>query len=164
MRLRDFKKEDSAVIAGWLKSEDELYKWSADIYNKFPLGENDIYDNYQSPLATKRFFPLSMEDDDGSLAGHFIIRYPSEDDSTVRFGFVIVKPELRGRGYGKEMLELGKEYVRENLSARRIDLGVFSNNPSASRCYEAVGFKEFERSDCTINSQPWVRIGMELFL
>ena len=42
MILRKFKLEDSAVISKWIKTEEELYKWSADRFNKFPLDENDI--------------------------------------------------------------------------------------------------------------------------
>ena len=32
------------------------------------------------------------------------------------------KKEDRGKGYGKELLRLGIEYVKENLNATRIDL------------------------------------------
>lgn len=40
-------------------------------------------------------------DDGGKLVGHLCIRYPDEeDDSIVRFGFVIVDPALRGCGNG----------------------------------------------------------------
>ena len=50
---------------------------------------------------------------------HFIIRYPRvDDDSSVRFGFVIVNPAIRGKGYGKELLRLGIEYVKENVKCR----------------------------------------------
>lgn len=38
MILRNFKKEDAPIIAEWLRSEEELYKWSADRFNKYPLG------------------------------------------------------------------------------------------------------------------------------
>ena len=37
MILRNFKKEDAPIIAEWLRSEEELYKWSADRFNKYPL-------------------------------------------------------------------------------------------------------------------------------
>lgn len=36
MILRNFKKEDAPIIAEWLRSEEELYKWSADRFNKYP--------------------------------------------------------------------------------------------------------------------------------
>ena len=37
MRLREFKQEDAKIIAGWLRTEEELYRWSADRFNKYPL-------------------------------------------------------------------------------------------------------------------------------
>ncbi len=62
------------------------------------------------------------------------------------------------------MLRLGIEYVKEHLSASRIDLGVFDNNPGARHCYEAVDFREYERSECSLPAGTWIRIGMEIFI
>ena len=135
MILRDFKKEDAKIVAGWIRSEEELYKWSADRFNKYPLSGDDINENYAPQIGTGRFIPLTALGDNGEVIGHFIIRYPRvDDDSSVRFGFVILDPSLRGKGYGKEMLRLGIEYVRERLSVLRIDLGVFENNEGAKHC------------------------------
>ena len=165
MKLRDFKKDDAPIIASWLRSEEELYRWSADRFNKYPLSGDDIIENYAPQIETGRFFPLTAVDDSEEVIGHFIIRYPKEnDDSSVRFGFVILNPELRGRGLGKEMLQLGIEYVRKNLSASRIDLGVFENNESARHCYEAAGFKEYGQRECQMPIGTWICIDMELFI
>ena len=165
MILRAYKKEDSPIIATWLRTEEELYKWSADRFNKFLLEENDIEENYAPQIESGRFFPLTAEDEEGNVIGHFIIRYPREDDdSSVRFGFVIVDSKLRGKGYGKEMLLLGVEYVKENLSVNRIDLGVFENNEKAKHCYEAVGFKEYNIRDCELPIGNWKCIDMEIFV
>ena len=163
MRLREYKQEDAGIIAGWLRSEEELYRWSADRFNKYPLSGDDINENYAPQMETGRFFPLTAVDDQGAVVGHFIIRYPREDDdSSVRFGFVILDPSLRGKGYGKEMLRLGIEYVRERLFASRIDLGVFENNEGARRCYEAVGFREYGRRECEMPIGTWICIDMEI--
>ena len=152
MILRNYKKEDAPIVAGWLRSEEELYKWSADRFNKFPLSGEDINENYAPQLETGRFIPLTAIDDNGEAVGHFIIRYPrDDDDSSVRFGFVIIDPALRGKGYGKELLRLGTEYVKKNLNATRIDLGVFENNESARHCYEAAGFTEYARRECKLS-------------
>ena len=149
MILRAYRKEDSAVICKWLATEEDLYKWSADRFNKFPLLENDINENYAPQIKSGRFIPLTATDEKENITGHFIIRYPREnDDSTIRFGFVIINPSMRGRGYGKEMLKLGTEYVRKNLTAKRIDLGVFANNKTAINCYEKLGFREYNRRMC----------------
>ena len=165
MILRAYKKEDSPIIATWLRTEEELYKWSADRFNKYPLEENDIEENYSPQIESGRFFPLTAEDEEGNVVGHFIIRYPREDDdSSVRFGFVIVDPKFRGKGYGKEMLILGVEYVKDTLSVNRIDLGVFENNESAKHCYEAVGFKEYNIRDCELPVGNWKCIDMEMYI
>lgn len=65
MILRDFKNNDAQIIAGWLRSEEELYKWSADRFNKFPLSGDDINENYVPRLETGRFIPLTAADDNG---------------------------------------------------------------------------------------------------
>ena len=75
MILRNYKKEDAPIVAGWLRSEEELYKWSADRFNKFPLSGEDINENYAPQLETGRFIPLTAIDDNGEAVGHFIIRY-----------------------------------------------------------------------------------------
>ncbi|MBR2914105.1 MAG: GNAT family N-acetyltransferase [Oscillospiraceae bacterium] len=165
MILRPYQKEDSAIICKWLRTEEELYRWSADRFNKFPLLENDIDENYVLQIQGGRFFPLTAIDENNQVLGHFIIRYPREnDDALVRFGFVIVDPALRGKGYGKEMLCLGIRYVKENLNAQRIDLGVFADNDSAKHCYEAIGFKEYGRRKCEMPIGVWECIDMELYV
>ena len=149
----------------WIRTEEELYKWSADRFNKFPLLAEDINNNYAPQIKTGRFIPLTAVDEEDHILGHFIIRYPKEDDDqTVRFGFVIVNPESRGKGYGKEMLCLGIKYARENLSAGRIDLGVFANNESARCCYESVGFKTYNSRKSKLPIGIWDCIDLELFL
>lgn len=163
MVLREYIYEDSSIICKWLRTETELYKWSADRFNKFPLMENDINDSYAPQIKTGRFIPLTAVDEKDNVIGHFIIRFPKEDDdSNVRFGFVIVNPALRGKGYGKEMLLLGITYVKENLTAKRIDLGVFTNNDSALHCYESIGFKEYNRRKCEMLIGTWDCIDMEI--
>lgn len=165
MKLRDYKVEDALIIASWLRSEEEVYKWSADRFNKYPLSGDDINENYAPQLETGRFFPLTAVDDNEEVVGHFIIRYPREDDdSSVRFGFVILNPVLRGKGFGKEMLRLGIEYVKTRLTASRIDLGVFENNERARHCYESVGFKKFDCRACELPIGTWNCIDLELFV
>ena len=165
MILRKYTNKDSAVICKWLRTEEELYKWSADRFNKFPLSDNDIAENYGPQIKTGRFIPLTAVDDSNNIIGHFIIRYPREDDnSSVRIGFVVIDPELRGKGYGKEMLLLGIKYVKENLHPRRIDLGVFTNNDSAFHCYKSIGFKEYNKRKCELPIGSWDCIDMEMII
>ena len=166
MILREYKTEDAAIIAGWIRTEEELYRWSADIYGKYPLSGEDIDANYKAATKSGRFIPLTAVDEEGTVIGHFITRYPDpEDNSSVRFGFVIADPDIRGKGFGRQMLLLGIEYVREHLGVKRVDLGVFDNNPNARKCYESVGFKEFgDGHKCETPFGTWHCTDMELFL
>ena len=164
MVLRAYEQADAAVICEWIRNEKELYQWSADRFCKFPLTGSDINEKYAPQIKSGRFVPLTAVDDENRVIGHFIIRYPREDDdSSVRFGFVAVDPAYRGRGYGKEMLRLGIGYAKTKLHAARVDLGVFANNDSAKHCYEAAGFKEYGRRDCELPVGTWECIDMELF-
>lgn len=164
MKLRAYEQADAGIICQWLKSEKELYQWSADRFNKFPLTAQNINENYAPQIRTGRFFPLTALDEENHVIGHFIIRYPREDDNaSVRLGFVILNPAYRGKGCGKEMLRLGVRYAKEHLHAARVDLGVFANNDSAKHCYEAVGFREFSRRECELPIGVWECIDMELY-
>lgn len=44
--------------------------------------------------------------DDDELVGFFTMRRPTENFDELRFGFVVVDPSERGKGYAKEMLRL----------------------------------------------------------
>ena len=59
MILRAYKNEDAEIIAGWIRTEDELYKWSADRFNKYPLSGDDVNENYAPQMETGRFIPLT---------------------------------------------------------------------------------------------------------
>ena len=80
--------------------------------------------------------------DENDVIGFFTMRNPGESLDELRFGFVIVDSEKRGKGYGKAMLRLGLKYAKEIYGAQKVSLGVFENNEAAYHCYKAVGFKD----------------------
>lgn len=164
MKLRKYIKEDSAIICSWIKDEKSLYQWSADKIGKFPLMDDDLNKNYEPVISNDKFIPLSAVDENDNVMGHLLVRYPDEtDNSTVRFGYVIVNPAFRGCGKGKEMLQLAIDYARNVLHASRITLGVFANNDSARYCYEAVGFRSIGKNiTYKMAIGEWECIEMEL--
>lgn len=166
MKLRKYQKEDAAIICSWIKDEKSLYQWSADRIGKFPLAENDLNEEYVHMAGCGRFFPVCALDDKGGLMGHLFIRYPDgNNNSIVRFGFIIADPVLRGFGNGKKMLLLAIDYAKNILCASKVTLGVFTNNDNARFCYEAVGFKPVGITE--IYKMPigeWECIEMELVI
>ncbi len=164
MTLRPYEAADSKIICSWVKDEKQLFQWSADRIGKWPLEGNELNDNYKD-RNPDFFIPLTALDEKGQPAGHLFILYPDETNKTlVRFGFVILSPELRGKGNGRKMLALAIQYAKERLQASHITLGVFSNNPKARDCYESVGFKEFSSRTVNILGSDWECVDMELFI
>ena len=165
MKLRPYKPEDSQIICNWVKDEKTLFQWSADRIGKFPLTGNELNENYADRKIGVDFFPLTAIDEKEKVIGHLFILIPDVYVKTsVRFGFVIVSPEVRGKGYGRKMLELAIEYAKKELKATRVTLGVFANNPKAQACYEAVGFRSYNKRIVKILEADWECIDMEMEL
>ena len=56
----------------------------------------------------------------------------------VQLGGIYTPPALRGRGYAKAAVAASLVAARERGASRAV---LFTSNPSAARCYEAVGFR-----------------------
>jgi RimJ/RimL family protein N-acetyltransferase len=140
MILREFKDSDAEKIVKWIWSERDFRLWCADRYENYPISPDDMTAMYAKCRKTGTFFPLTAVEED--VVGHLILRYTDEKRETVRFGFVIVDSTVRGRGVGRKMLELAKEYAVNVLNAKKLTLGVFDVNRAALRCYRAAGFTE----------------------
>ncbi len=105
-------------------------------------------------------FPLTAVEGE-TIIGHILLRYPTDDRTLVRFGFIIVDDSKRGKGYGKQMLHLAIEYARRELGARRITLGVFCENRSALECYKSVGFRITGEDSYWIDGEEWKGFEMD---
>ena len=103
--------------------------------------------------------------EDNEVVGFFTMRMPSESFDELRFGFVIVDNEKRGKGYGKKMLSLGLKYAKEIFGAKKVSLGVFENNESAYYCYKSVGFKDIfldEVEKYNVLGEEWKCLELEV--
>ena len=156
MNLRRYKEDDAKEILNWIKNEKEFRLWSADRYESYPATPSDINNNYEECEKTSRFYPLTLEED-GKVIGHLILRNPGEDKEVIRLGFIIVDNSIRGKGYGKQLIEYSIYYAKEKLGAKVINLGVFTNNERAIRCYKSVGFKvtEVEKNAYQFYNESW---------
>ena len=130
--LRPYKKEDADTILSWSKDEKGFYQWSAGVMGKYPV-TREKFGFVESLMAFTAF-------DENGIVGFFTLRNPGEKKDELRIGFVIIAPERRGCGTGKEMLLLALRYAFDICGARKVSLGVFENNPAAYYCYKAAGF------------------------
>ncbi len=158
--LRDYVLEDAQIVLGWITDERTFRQWSADKYESYPAKPEDM-NKFYNQIIPNGAKPLVFCAD-GTAIGHFILRpLPDEAVKTVRIGFIIVDSSVRGRGYGRKMLEAAFEYIFENFDCDRITLGVFENNPKARHCYEAVGFRQWGETVYSIGGEDWKCLEME---
>ena len=134
LNIRPYNPTDAETILSWCRDEKAFYQWSAGILGKFPITPYEF-------KFVETLMPFTAFDDTG-IVGFFTLRSPQDSTNELRFGFVIINPTLRGKGYGKAMLQLGLKLVFETYGAKRASLGVFENNLPAYHCYKAVGFKD----------------------
>lgn len=162
--LRKYKETDADEIIKWLKDERALKLWSADRYKNHPITSGDINNNYNECKNLGNFYPMTLVHGD-KIVGLIILRNPdSANTKIIRLGFIIVDPTLRGKGYGKMLIQKAIKYAKKGLSATEITLGVFDNNESAYHCYKSVGFKEvsIEEDAFKFQNESWNCIEMKL--
>ena len=160
MYLRAFTIDDAPVILSWIKDRTAFRKWSADRYPAFPPKPEEMLAQYESDVI----FPFTAIDDDGKVVGHIMFRYPDSSMTVIRLGFVIVDDNLRGKGYGKQLLQLAIQKAIHDFGAKKITLGVLDNNPAAFHCYESVGLKVIGTESYTIDGEEWTEkeMGLEI--
>lgn len=141
--FRPYESSDAAAILSWVSDAAAFYKWSAGRLGAWPITAGD-FDSYYR--AHPEILPFTMTDENGP-AGHLLLRWPTEDKTTVRLGFIMVDGARRGQGLGRTMLRFALHHAFTELGAERITLAVFNNNPPARRCYEAMGFRHNPSAD-----------------
>ena len=93
-----------------------MFQWSADRIGKFPLLGNELNENYATRNVGTDFFPLTAVDENENVIGHLFVLIPDVNvRTTVRFGFVIFSPEIRGKGCGKKILDADWECIDMEL-------------------------------------------------
>ena len=168
LKLRPYKACDAETIVSWCKDEMSFRKWTSDRYDSFPITAEDMnkkyIDNNGDCPDLDNFYPMTAFDERG-IVGHLIMRFNNKEKSIVRLGFVIVDDAKRGKGYGKEMIQLATKYAFDFLGAEKVTLGVFDNNPEAYHCYKAVGFQEAGKEfNVMLGKEAWKVIELEMVL
>ena len=142
LRMRPYKPCDAKYIAGWITEERLFYQWSAGKMGEYPLTEEMLKAHCGQYDDSDSFWGMTALDGEGVPRGWMIMRFLDQKKRDLRFGFIVVDPAMRGKGYGKEMLLLAQRYAFDILKADRVSLGVFANNPKAMYCYQAAGLTE----------------------
>ena len=112
MRLRPYIHcLDFETISRWITDERTHALWSAGRF-PFPLG----YDSFRQALeeAAERSgdAPFIATDDSGKPLGFFCYSVNTASDEGM-LKFVMTDSSIRGKGYGRQMIELAVKYSRK---------------------------------------------------
>lgn len=163
LRLRPFKMSDAKYMVEWIKEERTFKMWSADKFT-FPLTVKELEDYkalYEQDEWGWIFIAL---DEKGIPVGHFLMRRADYERESVHLGFIVVDPNQRGFGYGREMVSLAVQYAFQMLKVKRVTLGVYDANPRAKHCYEKVGFvtETYDKDVFTYQGESWGMYNMAI--
>ncbi len=158
IRLEKFDRDNYADLISWVDSEETLMQFAGPAF-KFPLTPEqlDISLNDKNRIA----FRIVSNKTNLSI-GHSEIYLSG---NSAKIGRIIIgDKKQRGKGLGKQIVNLLLDYIFSRLKIVQVELNVFDWNTSAIKCYEKVGFtinpdKKLERR---IKNETWTAINMTI--
>lgn len=138
--------EDAPFLQEWL-SEPQIMRW-------FPMHDlREVEDAVRIWIGYSRIETGVTALWDGvpcGLANLYIQPYKKQSH-TCLFS-IIIKPELRGKGVGKALLEHLIQYAKERFKIEVLHLEVYDGNP-ARHLYERLGFVAYGRQEHFIKEE-----------
>ena len=132
--LRSFKHEDAPVVISWVRDEQEL----------FQLAPGTV-----APLTVDKVIDWTREKGNAFilqatgepvLYGYGEINAVKNDPGHVWLGHLLVDPNKRGNGLGRELTHALVERAKNAFNAHKVTLVVFPENIAAVTCYRNCGF------------------------
>ena len=142
MRLEKFERGDFEQLIKWINHEEILTAWSGKLFS-FPLTTRSLewYIRDTNEINVSEAFVYKAVDDDGKMIGHISLGSISWKDSAARLTRVLVgDPGDRSKGCCHDMVKAVLKIAFEELNLHRVGLGVYTDNPAATKCYEKNGF------------------------
>ena len=163
MKLRPYIADlDFEKIKNWMTDERAHVLWCANRF-QFPLKRENMDAVLKEHAVQYKDSPFVATSDKGDVIGFFCYGL-NEEKNEGMLKFVAVAPHFRGKGVGREMVAMAVRYGFDITQADTIRLSVFSENPAAKRCYQAVGFAEqtFTENAFRFQGEAWGRCGMAI--
>lgn len=134
--LRLASDDELSLVCRWINTQTVFYDWCAGKYQSFPVKSSDIIRFNKSTDAVS----VIADDENGIPIGHFSVRFIDAEKQVARIGFVILAPEMRGKGLAKQLIKKAICYAKINTNAKTITICCYDDNIPALRTYERVGF------------------------
>lgn len=138
--LRKLSVDDTECLGSWLPNSEQLLFWGGPYFH-FPLTRaavSSLVDLHNGRAPQRECW--GVIDSRRTLVGSFQIAY-NEISGQADLGRVILDPLRRGKGHAATLLKLAINQAFLRPSVHRLELRVFTNNPSAIAAYRRAGFK-----------------------
>ncbi|AKH79030.1 GNAT family N-acetyltransferase [Leptospira interrogans] len=133
--LRKVKIEDLEILFDW--ANDSLVRTNSFSTKSITISEHKAW--FQEKFLTCPFwyiFELNFQP-----VG--VIRFDEVNSSKIFLLNYLLKPEVRGKGFGKKIIEMGIYEIKKSIQKSTKVFGVVKNENIASRkTFLALGFKE----------------------
>ena len=140
VRIRAIDLDDLEVITKW-RNTTEVMKY---FYEKEPLSlemQRRWFEGYLSRLDKEKCYLIETLSDDKPI-GTISLYDIDWRNRHCEFGrFFLCADELRGKGHGREALELILDFGFNHLNMAKIYCTTYHDNHRALKLYESVGFK-----------------------
>lgn len=141
MRIRPYiENRDYKYIEKWAGDEKIHALWCANLI-PYPITKEALHAFLEKTGIEWTDSAYVATETNGEIIGFFCYSI-NVDDNSGFLKFVIVDHNLRGKGYGEQMLKLALKYAFEITGVKLVRLNVFDQNVRAKHCYEKVGFIE----------------------
>ena len=161
MRIRPYiPNKDYEFLSQWIDSERTHAFWCANRLS-YPITQKSFHNFLEKISIDCTDSAYVATEDNGQAVGFFCYSINTEDNIGF-LKFVIVDRVKRGKGYGKEMLNLALRYAFQITGAKAVQLNVFNENTLAKQCYEKVGFVErnIDKDVFSYKNELWSRCNM----
>lgn len=161
MRIRPYiLNKDYESLARWIDDERTHAFWCANLL-PYPMTQKSFHDLLEKNATDWTDCAYMATEDNGQAAGFFCYSVNTKDNIGF-LKFVIIDKTKRGKGYGKEMLNLALQYAFQITGAKAVQLNVFDENTLAKQCYEKVGFVErnIDKDAFSYKDELWSRCNM----
>lgn len=161
MRIRPYiPGKDYEYVSKWIDDERTHAFWCANLL-PCPMTPKSFHDLLEKNAMYWTDSAYVATENKGQTVGFFCYSV-NTTDNVVFLKFIIVDKTKRGKGYGKEMLNLALQYAFQITGAKAVQLNVFSENIVAKQCYEKVGFVErnVDKDVFAYKDELWSRCNM----
>lgn len=160
MQFREYTANDFAYIQDWIKDEKTHAMWCANLI-PYPItldGFTQVLEKDKNDWGGRAFI---YENDENQPIG-FLIYSVNQKDNSAFLKFVVMDYNLRGQGYGTQMVKQVLHQLFELEKVTLVKLNVFDCNAGAKKCYEKAGFvqKQDTPDAFMFQSEAWGRCFM----